>query len=145
MLAMIGNRLTRWVRLGRQRQWLLIEALAAVALASAAVQLLPFRRSIRLGARRLASTPTASASRIAEVRWAVEAAARRSPWRALCIEKGLAAQWMLRRRGVDAVLHYGIAREEAGELQAHVWVAADDAIVVGGAEAPKFQCVAKFS
>lgn len=52
---------------------------------------------------------------------------------------------MLRRRGVDAVLHYGIAREEAGELQAHVWVAAGDAIVVGGAEAPNFKCVAKFS
>jgi hypothetical protein len=145
MLAMIGNRLTRWVRLGRQRQWLLIEATAAVAVASAAVQMLPFRRSIRLGARRLASTPKANAARMAEVRWAVEAAARRAPWRALCIQKGLALQWMLRRRGVDAVLHYGIAREPAGDLQAHVWVAAGDAIVIGGAEAPRFKCVAKFS
>ncbi|MEO8548089.1 MAG: lasso peptide biosynthesis B2 protein [Sphingomicrobium sp.] len=137
--------MTRWIRIGRERQWLFIEAVAALAAASAAIQLLPFRRAIRLGSRPL-ETSSAKDSRIqGEVCWAVEAAARRAPWRAVCIQKGLAAQWMLRRRGVDAVLHYGIAREEAGELQAHVWVAAGDEIVVGGDEAPKFKCVAKFS
>ena len=79
-----------------------------------------------------------------EVRWAVEAAARNVPWRAMCIQKGLALQWMLRRRGIDARLHYGIARDEVGELQAHVWVAAGNSVVIGGAEAPRFKCVATF-
>ena len=62
----------------------------------------------------------------------------------MCIQQGLALQWMLRRRGVDARLHYGIAKDERGELQAHVWVAAGGEVVIGGAEAPQFKCVATY-
>ena len=39
-----------------------------------------------------------------EVSWAVAAAARRVPWRAKCLEQGLAAQAMLRLRGLASVL-----------------------------------------
>ena len=134
---------SRWARLSRRRQWLLLEALAAIGAASAAVRLVAFKRAIRIGSLRLPSQ--AAAGDITEdVRWAVEAAARNVPWRAMCIQQGLALQWMLRRRGVDARLHYGIARDETGELQAHVWVAAGESVVIGGAEAPRFKCVATF-
>jgi hypothetical protein len=79
-----------------------------------------------------------------DVRWAVETAARNVPWRAMCIQEGLALQRMLRRRGIDARLHYGIAKDQTGELQAHVWVAAGGSVVIGGSEAPRFKCVATY-
>jgi len=132
----------RWGRLGRSRQLLLVEAVLALGAASAAIRLLPFKRAIRLGSRPVHTRAAADMS--SEILWSVEAAARRVPWRAVCFQKGLAAQWMLRRRGVDAVLHYGIAKDEAGELKAHVWVAAGDHVIIGGEEAPRFHHVAAF-
>lgn len=74
---------------------------------------------------------------------AVELVARRSPVRAMCIEMGIAAQWMLRRRGVDAYLHYGI-RQEPEELKAHVWVTVEGKGVLGSREADGFALVGTF-
>ena len=133
----------RWARLGRRRQALLAEALLAIAAASAAIRLRAFKRAIRMGSLPLTGRP-APGDITEDVRWAVETAARNVPWRAMCIQEGLALQWMLRRRGIDARLHYGVAKDEIGELEAHVWVAAGGAVVIGGAEAPRFKCVAIF-
>lgn len=137
-----SNWISLWRALGRQRRLLLIEATLALLVASAAVRVLPFKRAIRLGARDLPARTTREIS--ADARWAVEAMSRRVPWRAVCIEQGLALQWMLRRRGADAKLHYGIARDEQGELNAHVWVVDGGRIVIGGEEAPKFRSVATY-
>ncbi|QIK95130.1 lasso peptide biosynthesis B2 protein [Sphingomonas sp. HDW15A] len=46
------------------------------------------------------------------IRRAVAAWGRRLPWRAKCFEQGLAAAWMLRRRGRAYDLHYGAAQKE---------------------------------
>jgi len=136
--------LERFRHLGRERQSLLIEAIGELALASASVALLPFRRSIVRGSRPLSParrTPVA----IETVIWAVEAAARRMPWRTVCIEQGLAAQRMLRRRGIDARLHYGARNDHsAGKLQAHVWVTVDGVAVIGESEAGRFAEIAAY-
>ena len=129
----------RWLRLSRERRLLLAEAIAVLAAASAAVRWLPFRRAVGLGSRRLGRHAPSH-----DVLWAIEAAARAAPWRAVCFQKGLAVQWMLRRRGVDARLHYGIGRDEDGELHAHVWVAEGELIIIGGDEAARFKRVASF-
>ena len=135
--------ISRWVRLGKRHRPLLAEAVLAVAVASASVRFRPFKTAISMGSLPLTDRPP-SGDITDDVRWAVETAARNVPWRAMCIQQGLALQWMLRRRGVDARLHYGIAKDEGGELQAHVWVAAGGAVVIGGAEAPRFKCVATY-
>ena len=96
--------LLRLQRLGRERRGLLVEAVGALALSCAAVAFLPFRRAIRLGS--VSPAPGRSGS-VSDCVWAIEAAARRTPLRAVCIQKGLALQRMLRRRGADARLHYG--------------------------------------
>jgi hypothetical protein len=106
--------------------------------------LLPFRRAIVRG-----STPLGEAGdregRVEALVWAVEAAARRLPWRTLCIEQGLAAQRMLRRRGIDARLHYGARNDQsASRLEAHVWVTVGDVPVIGGSEAARFAAIATY-
>lgn len=136
--------LGRWRRLSPARRLLLTEAFAALAAASAAVRWLPFKRAVRLGSRRLSGAAVTPATDLAEIRWSVEAAARAAPWRAVCFQKGLALQWMARRRGVDAQLHYGIGKDAGGDLQAHVWVANGEAIIIGGEEAEQVRRVATF-
>ena len=71
------------------------------------------------------------------------ASARRVPWRAKCIEQGFAAHWMLRRRAVNAVLHYGVAKRD-GRLLAHVWVRAGSNDVIGCENSSEFAEVAQF-
>lgn len=133
--------LSRFHRFGRERRGLLIEAASALALACAAVAFLPFRRAIRLGS--VAPEPRRSGS-VSDCAWAVEAAARRLPLRAVCIQKGLALQRMLRRRGFDARLHYGARNEPPGKLHAHVWVSVEGDVVMGGNERPDFAEIAVF-
>ena len=80
------------------------------------------------------------ASAVAEaVRWAAAVA----PFRALCLQQGLACQVMLRRRGVDARLHYGVAMQD-GRMEAHVWVSTGGTVVLGTEEARRFREVASF-
>ena len=135
----------RLARIGRQRRRLLAEAVFEVSLASAAIALAPFRRVVAFGARPLGKPSTAEAGEtIALARWSVEAAASLLPWRALCFQQGLALQRMLRRRGIPAQLYYGIGKGDDGAIAAHVWVAADNAIAIGGEAAAGFATVAIF-
>jgi hypothetical protein len=135
----------RWSRLDRSKRILLVEAIGAVCVASLAVKLLPFKMAIRLGSR--ASVPACSTSRadvLSDVRWAIDAATRNLPWNAVCIHRGLATQRMLRRRGIDARLHYGLAKDDEKALRAHVWVDALGETLVGGDEAGDYVRVATF-
>ena len=59
------------------------------------------------------------------------------PFRAVCLQQALACQIMLRRRGVEARLHYGVAIGE--RLEAHVWVSVGNRIVIGEEEAGRFR------
>lgn len=78
------------------------------------------------------------------IRWAIVACARRVPWRALCFEQGLAAQFMLRRRGIASVLYYGAAPDTKQGLSAHVWVRDGNVDVVGCEVASAYAVLATF-
>lgn len=122
---------------------LFLRAAAILTLASAIVALLPFRRAVGFGGVTLGDRP--KSIRTEDCVRAVEAAARRVPWRAMCIEKGLTVQRLLRRAGVDARLHYGARHHpESGALEAHVWVTVDGQAVIGGDAAADFAEVASY-
>lgn len=134
--------LLRLYRMDPARRRLVLRAAMVLSAASAAVALLPFRQAIRFG-----SVPLGARSGVAPEACvaAVEASARRLPWRTMCIEKGLATQRLLRRGGADARLHYGARHDPAtGKLEAHVWVSIDGIIVIGGEEARGFAKVATY-
>jgi hypothetical protein len=134
-------------RLPWRDRLLLLEALLCLAFAAVAVAALPFRHVARwasLPARETVPSEAARAATIERVRWAVTACGRRVPWRALCFEQGLAAQFMLRRRGIPAILHYGAAHDEERGLAAHVWVKDGDVDVTGGEVAARFALLATF-
>ena len=113
-----------------------------LALASAAVALLPFRFAIRIGCVPVDRKRGGTIERSVQ---AVEIASRRLPWRTMCIEKGLVVQRLLRSGGIDAVLHYGARHDpDLGILEAHVWITADGEAVIGGPEAADFAELASY-
>lgn len=123
------------------RRRLLAEAVRELAFVSAALAVLPFRRAIRLG-ERVSRDHAGIDPR--DAAWAVAAAARRVPWRTVCIQQGIALHRMLRRRGLDATLHYGIGRTEGSDLNAHVWVSLAGEVLIGGEAAAQVREVARY-
>jgi len=119
-----------------------VEAVAALSLASLAVRFVPFRRIVAwvealaaLPLRVDLASPDRRAVR-ARVRWAVVASAERLPWRPVCFPQGLAAFWMLRRRGVPCTFYYGAQPSDQKGVEAHVWICDGDIPIVGGEAAP---------
>jgi len=133
----------RLLSLGWSDRWLLVEAASVVTAASIAIRLLPFRLICKIAEREVNSRGGAS-EEIARVRWAVEAVSRRLPWKTVCFQKGLAVHTMLRSRGVETILHYGIRQEAGRDLAAHVWVTAGGTAIIGGEEAKGFTCLATY-
>jgi hypothetical protein len=126
---------------------LLAGAMVTLGIAALAIAIVPFRRIARFVAQRPARPAPAMAEReriIAEVRWAVRTCARRAPWRAKCFEQSLAALWLLRRRGIAANLHYGVAQRTGQGLAAHAWLRAGADDVVGCEHSNEFIELARF-
>jgi hypothetical protein len=136
---------TLW-RMTWQDRLILGEAIVWLAITALIIAVVPFRHFGVLAARPLRKLPPADEARSLmrrQIRWAIVTAARRVPWRALCIQQGLAAQFMLRRRGVPSVLYYGAALRE-GDLKAHVWVRDGNIDVIGGEAASWYALLARF-
>jgi hypothetical protein len=130
---MPGTRLTRH---SLRDFGLAAEAAVSLLLARLALRTVPFRHIARAsgqdGSRAQVVGP-ARARAIREVRWAVAAAAGRLPGSTTCLPRALAAQVMLRRRGVITTLTYG-ARVRDHRLDAHAWLA-DGSEGIAGHEA----------
>lgn len=108
----------------------LAEAAAALAIGSAARMIVPFPRLAKRLAKGAAFPSPATPAEIETIRRAIDAWTTRLPIRPKCFSRGLAAFWMLRRRGCSARLFYGAATID-GQLKAHVWVRSADLDVVG--------------
>lgn len=129
----------------REKPLLLAEALFAVMVASLLIKFLPFRSVARVAAGRgLRINRSASSYEARLIARAVSACAARVPWRALCIQKGLAAVLMLRRRRLAATLFYGAAHSADASLVAHVWVRSNNVDVMGCETANDYGLLAAF-
>ena len=128
------------------------QAVVWLAVVACALRAFSFKTAMRLAAHPLSRPSRSEASAAvlaADIRWAVLAAARRVPWRTVCIHRGLAAQIMLRRRGAASRLYYGARSDGLHEdgsqgLAAHVWVRLGDHGVVGGEGSDRFAVLAAF-
>lgn len=126
-----------------RRHWgTIAEAGLALAAVSVATRLLPFKRYIKLGARPLDRAGRVDSDMAPRI---MDALGRRVPFRAVCLQRGIALQWMLRRRGVDAVLHYGVRMpSEGNKLTAHVWISVDDDVLLGAPQHEHYTEVARY-
>ena len=147
MVAYAIDLLRRFWRLSWGDRRLLLEAILWLAVAGIAIAVLPFRHVGVLAARAIHRPNPPRQTRLNKVqriRWAIIATGSRAPWRAFCFQQGLAAQLMLRRRGIPSVLYYGAAQDDVGGLHAHVWVRDGDVDVIGGEIAHCFATLTTF-
>ncbi len=131
-----------------ERRRLIVEALVCLIVARVLIAAVPFRRLSRLFTRKVALrnlTPEARQHVTTQVRHAISAATRRAPWPMMCFPQAVAAQDMLRRRGIPTTLYYGAATRAEARLSAHVWLKDGDTGVVGHETASRFAVLATFS
>lgn len=135
----------RLTQVSWRERLLLAEASLLLGLSSLAIRLLPFRRVAQLAGRDR-GTPAAPGPEeaVAPIRWAVSAAGRFAPWSPVCFQHGLAAHWMLRRRGLASTLYYGASSDPARGLIAHVWIKSGETPVIGCEEAGRYAVLAAF-
>jgi hypothetical protein len=119
-----------------RRRKLRLEAMLALVGAMLAVKFLPASRLTAWAAR-----PLRHPSRFADPDWSVpiaaavrHAAAGLRPKNA-CLPCALAAQFMLRRRGIGSRLCLGV-RQSEGKLAAHAWIELGGQIVIGETDVP---------
>ena len=123
---------------------LMIEAAVALMLARLAVRLLPTERIVAWASQPPRRPDRFAAAVAAEpISRMVDRVGAR-PWmQAACLPRALAAQAMLRRRGVASRLCLGTARE-SDKLAAHAWLELGDEVIVGGTEQPRFTRLVSF-
>lgn len=113
---------------------LLMESAAWLSLVKTGLWLLPFRTLTRLlkidlGAE--AESKVQDSAYEEKVVWAMEALSRRLPLFKNCLNRALATQLMLRKRGREAKLQFGVTRDPQGKFEAHAWLERDGRIVIG--------------
>lgn len=154
-LRSIRRLAVRFRQISSLRRALLPEAAIGLIVARLVLILIPFPLLARHlgsfmppGDPRVAEAAAPSAPehpRLAEeIGWAVTRVARHVPFRAVCLPQAIAAQAMLRRRGIRSVMHFGAARGTDKPLAAHAWLDAGGVEVTGYPVAEGFTEIACF-
>jgi hypothetical protein len=119
------------------------EATVMLLMAKLAVRFVSSERLFAWTGRPPGRTRRFSGDEVGWVAWSVERVGSK-PWmNALSLPLALAAQYMLRRRGIESRLCLGVARD-GNALTAHAWVEIGQHIIVGGVAASGFTRVASF-
>jgi hypothetical protein len=84
------------------------------------------------GAQTPAPLDLIQTARVTRLSWAIRMAAACVPWRADCLIQVIAADSLLRKRGLTPSFHLGVAKEVGGRLAAHAWLTCGDVIVNSG-------------
>jgi hypothetical protein len=125
------------------RRIYLREATAMLLMAKLAVRLFSSQRVFAFASRPPRRIRRFVDNEIGWVAWSVETIGS-NPWiNALCLPRALAAQHMLRRRGIASCLCLGVA-SDGDALAEHVWVEVGQEIIVGSTTAAGFTRVAAF-
>jgi len=145
----VWSDLIRAARLPRAKWRLLWEALIALMIARASMAFLPFRRiAAWLGTPGIETPHTATPEEILlaqEVGWAVGVVARRVPWDGRCLAQALAATRMLRRRGLEGTVSFGVCQGESAGFDAHAWLRVGSYFVTGAPDHQRFQAFTTFA
>jgi hypothetical protein len=136
-----------WLHLPGRRWWMLLEAALGLTAARLALAVVPFRHLTWLFERRAAWAEVTGMERArlkSEVRWAVKTVSRWLPERFVCFPRAIAAQAMLRRRGVSTTLYYGASRQPEMGIITHVWIQDGDEGVIGSLAARGHKVLARY-
>jgi hypothetical protein len=85
-------------------------------------------------------------SDINRIAWAVNAAARRTPWDSACLAQSLTGAILLQRKNIPALLYLGVAKDGANKnFSAHAWLRCGEIILTGAGGHERFHVIATFT
>jgi Transglutaminase-like superfamily len=131
------DHLRKFFRRPAAEQLLLVRALTLLAAVRIALWLCPLKMLQQTSAKLVqACAASRKESRFSTERgvWAVRVASRYIP-RATCLTQALAAQILFGLDGIPASVRIGVAKEKAGDFQAHAWLESGGKILIGGIDA----------
>ena len=140
----------RFLRLDGVRRRLLIQALSELYRARKALSRKPIRELIA-GSEILPGDEVSpvgdaeDAGQASNIGWAVRAAAAYAPWKSSCLVQVIAAQKMMRARGIGGVIYLGTTRGDGEEFAAHAWLKHGDVFVKGEAGHEEYRVLTRFS
>ena len=135
----------RFTAIPPARRSLLLEAAWSLIWARIMLKFLPFSRLAQHFSRLPRKPEVTSESRTeicGQVSSAVDRTADLLPGKVVCFPRGIAAQAMLRRRGISTTLYYGAKASDA--LIAHVWLQDGDRGVLGTPEDGEYTVLATY-
>lgn len=137
-----------WLRLPGPRRALVTEAALLLLAARFAVRWIPYRRLTWFFERRAAGPEVTGERRlrlIKDIRGVIYQITGHGPDSIfVCFPRAIAAQAMLRRRGVSTTLYYGAQTVPGEGLKTHVWVMDGDIGVIGSLLAPGYKVLARY-
>lgn len=138
---LLGRELRTFLTAGRRRQLLVAEVACRLLAARLALLAIPFAKMSRqFGTFVAPDDPRVnapipldprSAGLVEDIGWGIRATAPFMPFQSLCLQQAMAAQAMLRRRGIACRMHFGAGRNGTGAMIAHAWVEAAGIEVTG--------------
>lgn len=134
-------------RTGADRR-LFLEAFCLLALSRFAILTVPFRRIAPFLGQVMAESPDLApgCEALAErISWAVQTAARYTPWESKCLAQAMAAKMMLKRCNVPSTLYLGLAKDADAGLSAHAWLRCGERILTGAPVHEQFTMIARFA
>jgi Transglutaminase-like superfamily len=131
------------MKAARMRRLYLREAMIVLTGVKLAMGVLPAARLLAWVGRPQRRLRRFAGEEVAWVAWAIETLGTKSWMRTSCLSRSLAAQIMLRRRGIVSRVCLGVAGG-AEALAAHAWVEVGGDVVVGGMEARLFTRLAAY-
>jgi len=131
----------KYLRLPFRRKRLLHAALAWLILSRIGLALFSLPALQRRFSK--VSSPRLAGASLAELRWAVLAAARRVPG-TRCLPRALALQALMARAGLSTRLCIGVAKESGSGLVAHAWVLHEGAPVFDEPDLARYALLSVF-
>ena len=68
---------------------------------------------------------------IAGIKYALRVVPRYLPWSSKCLDQAMAGQQMLKRRGLQSTLYFGLVKGQESALNAHAWLRCGDRWIIG--------------
>lgn len=84
------------------------------------------------GLERAAHPSAADIDWLIDAAWAIQGMATRLPWRTDCLVRVIAADLLVRRRGLVPIINFQAGKNRRGRFEGHAWLQCEGIAVSGG-------------
>jgi hypothetical protein len=134
-VRVIKRKTSSIMQIGVQGRGLFLGAFITLGIIRVSLKLVPFKVIIhilnQLQVKLLSRQSLPTQQPINQIRWAVNASTRYMPRQAKCLARALTLQILMQYYGYQPELRIGVAKTDAGMMEAHAWLEYQGNVVIG--------------